>query len=34
MRREILYLADIVEAADSVAAFITGIDKSSFCSQS
>lgn len=30
MRREILYLTDMVEAADSVAAFILGIDEEQF----
>ena len=30
MRREILYLTDIVEAADSIATFIAGFDKEQF----
>ena len=30
MRREILYLTDIIEAADYIAAFISGVDFEGF----
>jgi uncharacterized protein with HEPN domain len=31
MRREVLYLRDIVEAADATARFLEGVDRDSFC---
>jgi uncharacterized protein with HEPN domain len=30
MRREVLYLRDIVEAADATARFLEGVDRDSF----
>jgi uncharacterized protein with HEPN domain len=30
MRREALYLADIVEAADAIAAYLEGVDQDAF----